>query len=143
MLNCLLHILMYFFECCFLNNCKRLMDVVKNHLAVYTLSCSFDAYLTKQTNNSDYHILQSSKSRHIWKILPLPLSNLITYKPLFNFIPANKDYMWVRFLNCQAFRLSTVLLSHGYQMSNSWIACLGICSLPRTRCPYPVLFTST
>lgn len=50
---------------------------------------------------------------------------------------------YIRILYCHAFSQSTIFLAHGYQMSNSWIACLGICSFPRTPCPYPVLFTST
>lgn len=44
-------------------------------------------------------------------------------------------------LNCQVCRF-TIFLSHSYQMSNSWKACLGICYFPECQCPYPVLFTS-
>lgn len=62
-------------------------------------------------------------------------------------LTANKAYVRVpelwEFLNCEISSLATIFLSHDYQMANSWIACLGICSFPRSLRPYPVLFTST
>lgn len=90
--------------------------------------------LNKQFASILYHQLLYATSLHNKQCPSLQLrpSALLLMKSIY-----------LRMLTYKPFCLPTVFLSHGYQMTNSWIACLGICSFPRTQWPYPVLFTST